>query len=236
MLQNFTHLAEAIRKEYEQKKADKIYYIRHGYIPTWAAEHCTDFERGLKEYSTPAKWEAFKNGAITREKAEAHAITRALKALDKSEKIDLEKLATVAACPAADWLTISVNWTRSKTWGYNPHAIVTTDRTNTEGTASGCGYDKESAAVAHALNDSPAILRILYETAENALKNGYKLPKDGSKWGGVLGYGSGYSILPAFEGGCGCSCFRSIFEKCGYTWKTGRSSDTYNGYTVVKEG
>ncbi len=231
----FPKLAEAIRYEYEKRKVARVHYITRGYMPSWSAEHCTDPERGLKEYSTANKWNAYKNGAITREQAESYAITRALKELDKLEAKELDKLATVAAAPAAEWFTIGVHWTRSKMWGYNPTATVTAQNDTTEGHASGCGYDKESAAVAHALNENPSILRILYDAAEKALKDGATLPTTSDKYRLILGYGCGYDILPYFEGGCGCSCYRSTLEKLGYKWRTGRSTDTFNGYTISKE-
>ncbi len=231
----FPALSQEVRNFYEQKRTEKAAYINAGYMPTWAEEHRTNADRGIQENLTPAKWAAYTAGTLSREKAVELATVRALKKIDKIEKSTLEQLATVAACPAVDWLSISVNWTRSKTWGYNPHAVIMADNATTEGNASGCGYDKESAAVAQALNDNPGILRILYETAEKALKDGYTLSTNGDKWGDILGYGSGYGILPDFEGGVGCSCFRSIFEKCGYTWKTGRSTSTFNGYTVSKD-
>lgn len=232
----FPELEKAIRQEHQERRIAARFYILNGYRKTWAEEHRNEPDRGIKEYSTATRWEQYQNGTIAREKAADLATARAFREIDQREQKELDHLATVAAAYPAEWFTIGVHWVRSKIWGYNPTATVTAEKDTTEGHASGCGYDKESAAVAQALNQNPAILHILYSAAETALQNGYNLPANGGKWGEVLGYGCGYDILPAFEGGCGCSCYRRTLETLGYIWRTGKSTDTYNGYTITKGG
>ena len=108
-------------------------------------------------------------------------------------------------------INISVNWVKSPTWGYNPHATITTSDGNiTEGRASGCGYDKESAAIAAALNQNNGILKLLYN-AKNK-----KMTLKNTNNHDLLGYGSGYGVLPYFEGGVGVSSLLNIFRKMGY--------------------
>lgn len=65
-------------------------------------------------------------------------------------------------------LTISINieYKRNRTWGWNPTATVTASldgvRTDTtKGTASGCGYDKLSAAVCYAFRENPLLQTLL---------------------------------------------------------------------------
>lgn len=65
-------------------------------------------------------------------------------------------------------LTISINieYKRNRTWGWNPTATVTASldgvRTDTTtGTASGCGYDKLSAAVCAAFRKNPLLQTLL---------------------------------------------------------------------------
>lgn len=65
-------------------------------------------------------------------------------------------------------LTISINieYKRNRTWGWNPTATVTASldgvRTDTTiGTASGCGYDKLSAAVCSAFRENPLLQTLL---------------------------------------------------------------------------
>lgn len=65
-------------------------------------------------------------------------------------------------------LTISINieYKRNRTWGWNPTATVTASldgvRTDTTtGTASGCGYDKLSAAACRAFRENPLLQTLL---------------------------------------------------------------------------
>lgn len=65
-------------------------------------------------------------------------------------------------------LTISINidYKRNRTWGWNPTATVTASldgvRTDTTtGMASGCGYDKLSAAVCYAFRENPLLQTLL---------------------------------------------------------------------------
>ncbi len=65
-------------------------------------------------------------------------------------------------------LTISINieYKRSRMWGWNPTAMVTASldgvRTDTtKGMASGCGYDKLSAAVCYAFRENPLLQTLL---------------------------------------------------------------------------
>jgi len=94
------------------------------------------------------------------------------------------------------------------------------------GSIGGCGYDKLSTAVAECLNQVNAVLRPLY------------LMKDkhtGKKNHEYLGYGSGYGILPNFEGGVGVSCYPRIFENVGYEFKTIASGKTFDVFTITKK-
>ena len=87
----------------------------------------------------------------------------------------LQKLEEVEAAELPQVINISVDWHRSSVWGYNPTATVAADYRRTYGKASGCGYDKESAAVANALNANPGILKILYKEKFNIIT--YKIKK-----------------------------------------------------------
>lgn len=61
---------------------------------------------------------------------------------------------------------INVDWHRSRMWGRNPRAEVWANLAGirvdyTNGTVSGCGYDKESAAVDLALKDNPLMQTLM---------------------------------------------------------------------------
>lgn len=42
--------------------------------------------------------------------------------------------------------------------------------------------------------------------------------------------------LPSFDGGVGGECFRSIFEACGYEWRTVASGKLYSCYIIERRG
>lgn len=115
---------------------------------------------------------------------------------------------------------ITVEWTKSKTWGNNPTATVevftNTRRYEYIGTASGCGYDKESASVAQAMNQANELLNLIYTAMDE---------KAESKPYGVNDYDTSIS----FAGGVGMSCYRTICEWLGFKHDEthGKSFDIY---------
>ena len=145
---------------------------------------------------------------------------------EKDRADALAKLEAAEACNPLESVTFSVEWASNKTWGKNPAATVeaysSTRRTTTGGKASGCGYDKESAAIAAACNCNPQFMRMLYDHAEN---------------GGEFSYSVyvGKNGLPFVDGGCGMSCWRSVFTDCGYTFEDvyhGKNADVYKAYKI----
>lgn len=178
----------------------------------------------LKQYTTPKTLEAIKNTAPEEKPAaDILAKMKAKKAREEAKNTAkrLEALALAESCKLPESVNISVEFTRSRTWGSIPHATITAEQRRTFGTASGCGYDKESAAIASAMNQNPEVMRILYDHAES-------------------GEGFPYSVhtfagLPSFDGGCGVSCFRSVFEACGYEWRQVGNGKTFNAYTITRK-
>ena len=203
--QFFPHLFAEIAKDTGAKIAELFCYVANGYYPSWAEEHRTNTDRGLQLYSTVTRWAQYQRGEISREKAVELATRRALKEVEKSHAANLARLERAAEVSTPRNLDIMVMWKKSRTWGANPTAEAMTETARTSGFASGCGYDKESAAIANALNQNPAALRVLYELGEAALARGEsaasKTSCSGYSWGRCIGYGAGYSVLPYFEGG-----------------------------------
>lgn len=244
----FENLKKAIEAETAAKSKDRRFYIENGYYPSWAKEHRKNPDEGLKQYSTPAKWAAYQAGSLSREKAVEIAVKRSAADLVKSQAVKLEKLKTAAAARDLTKIVINVEWKRNKTWGNNPTAeVIVVGEGRYYGHASGCGYDKQSAAVAEALNQSPAVLKALYTLKENGLNTP---PAEGRALNpfaaepvreasvssnSICGYGAGYDILPYFEGGVGVSCFWSILEKCGFVVKSVASGRMFDAYTVERK-
>lgn len=123
---------------------------------------------------------------------------------------------------------IEVDWIRSRMWGSNPKATVNVHYTNgnmdrfVSERISGCGYDKESTATGQALNQCHALLKALYAIKEANMDQSNRA---------CIGYGSGYGLLPYFEGGVGFSCHRRILEVIGL--KVVSDFHSHSGNTAI---
>ena len=177
----------------------------------------------LLRYLTKKQYNNYTNKKITKAQAIKIAMAKEEKEIDKRTENKLKKLETVEKAPKLESFKIIVEWKKNATWGMNPTAILqqwAETWSETTGHASGCGYDKESAAVAEALNKSNSILKELFNYKEKQLKKG-KSDKSKTSCNGVdnrniIAYGAGYSILPYFEGGVGVNCFINIFRLLGF--------------------
>lgn len=166
-------------------------------------------ETALRHHSTARRWEQYQGGHITRQQAEAFAVSRAEKQKAKELNAKLARIENAEKTEVKHAsISIMIEWKRSRTWGYNPTAYVTltaetsageyTKQTAT-GTASGCGYDKESTAVSEALNSLPIIDAELIRAKDACALNDKKMP-----------YGSGYGAMPYIEGGTGMGCVEDV--------------------------
>lgn len=99
-----------------------------------------------------------------------------IKELNKALARDLAHLDKVAAAPVLRSVSVVVEWVKNRTWGNNPHAFATIETAEgcerTEGRASGCGYDKYSAAVTYAIKDNLSIQRAIFEHLNELKKDG----------------------------------------------------------------
>lgn len=233
----FELLKESYLKERENQKAINRFFIENGYCESWCENEKEASDEGLRRYSTETRWNQYTSGKIDREKAVALAVKGMEKAIDKEIAATLEKLEKIEKAPDLQYISINVSYTKNTTWGYNPTATANTNNETTTGHASGCGYDKESAAVASAFNKNYSILKTLYTIKENALKAGLsdfsKTACTGVDNRTTCGYGSGYSVLPYFEGGVGVDCFWDILKKAGFTTRCNYGKHE-NYYTVSK--
>lgn len=141
----------------------------------------------------------------------------------KRLKADLAKLGDAIKADDPDDITISVNWNRSRTWGMNPAVVVSAGGETTEGSASGCGYDKESAAVAAAMNKNASVRRLWCSFAEGGFKFPYSMVCDND------------SPIPFMDGGCGMSSVRAVFEALGYDWYE-HHGKAFDYYRATKKG
>lgn len=225
-------LMDAVIEHYQKERENIAHYVERGYYPHWNKEHCTDSDKGLKQYSTPKKWEKYKSGTLPRADAVNLATVRAWREVDAYEKEKADAIIAAQDAPDVYEIIINVTWHRSRTWGYCPTVNAKIRTANGwsyyNGRAGGCGYDKESAAIAEALNASPSVLKLLYIKEIDALTAG----RDRRDF---IGYGSGYGILPYFEGGVGVYSHCRIFENCGYTFETVASDKMFTVYRIYKK-
>lgn len=237
-MKEFTMIKKNVTEDSRKRTEERAFYIENGFLPTWAEEHRKASDEGIKRYSTELRWKQYITGEISREKAVKLATKRALKEIEKDTAAQLEKLDRVAQAADLTYISISIEWVRSRTWDYNPHVEIRTNTGFYNGTASGCGYDKESAAIAEAFNQCDSVLKALYTLKENGLQAGQsdesKTAACGRSNGSICGYGAGYGSIPYFEGGAGASCFWEILRKCGYK-TTGHHAKHSDFYSVEKE-
>ena len=128
-------------------------------------------------------------------------------------------------------ILIAIEWKKSRTWGNNPYAEVKIFYNNNHieiftGSASGCGYDKRSAATAEALNKCELLKALLYKAENKRLKNHSEVTRRD-----FIGYGSGYGAIPRFEGGVGFRSHETILNNLNFkTSLYDESSQTYDIY------
>jgi len=172
----------------------------------------------------------------------AYLIDRKQKSVYKSIEREVKKINAVSNAGILLDVKISIEWKRSAMWGSNPKAECWYSYTNKDGdyqsgyvvsgSIGGCGYDKQSTAVADCLNQINEVLKLLYTLKNDNHVGTVKNENDLNR--SLFGYGSGYGILPSIEGGVGVSCYNPIFNKLGYEFKTVASGKTYDVYTISK--
>ena len=120
--------------------------------------------------------------------------------IEKKRARDLKKLDMIAQAEPLQYVEARVEWHKSRTWGYNPRAEGWTSGGHYDtGTASGCGYCKESTAIEQALSQSLSLQRFIIENL-GKLKNEYGIE---TRWG----------IAHLSIGGKGVSTLLNIFRK-----------------------
>ena len=177
-----------------------------------------------KDRLTAAQYNHLKNGNLKRFK---ELVRKQIEKEEVKKQIVkngcLLKIQDMKKAGSLKHLKITVEWTRSQTWGYNPHVNAWAQYTNigtlyNTGSASGCGYDKESAAVASAINDiiKPFILKNFSTLKDPAI------------------YGVCDHAL-CFDGGVGMSSFLKAFRACGYDVHESHGK-SFDSYIIVKKG
>lgn len=215
---------ELLTAEYKADRQKQIElnteYITHGYMSTWHNNvEKQENDNGIRRYSTDRRWEQYQAGEITRDQAVAYAVKRMTKEEEKTTVAGLAKLERIAAVDDLTFATVNVTYSRY----YNASVESWTNGGRFNGHAGGYGYDKTSAAVAEAFNKDDVMLKVLYDLKEKGLSGGQddnsdtSITRHDNRY--IIGYGSGYSVLPYYEGGVGIECYQSILNKAGYNFQ-----------------
>lgn len=119
-------------------------------------------------------------------------------------------------------IRIDVNWKKNQTWGANPTAEIWTDEYLGESSSvGGCGYDKESTAIAEPFNRSTqmAKIAIIAKYLDTKFKDLDWKEKD-EKGIYAYSYGVRFSIFHDngiyWESGVGASSFMNCIRTAGY--------------------
>ena len=170
---------------------------------------------------TDSFWDAKKGIRITNPTKKDRE--REIKYWEKKKELELSRLEVVNDIPDLEYIKIKVEWKRNRTWGWNPTAEVwTTGCYYGKGNASGCGYDKESASIEHALIDSPSLQRFII----------HNLSKLKDKYGVETKYGLAHLSI----GGKGVNTLLELFRAMKNWEITEMHGTMFDGYEIRKRG
>lgn len=207
----YENLRKAVRAEYEHRasvNADRILAV------TTRGGATKESVNAANMWATKSMRAKFESGETCLDCYLARAEKRMRVALEKDMRAALAKIDTIETAEKPERFVLWVDWKKSRTWGKNPHTELIVGGDTYRGTASGCGYDKESTAIAEVLNIYPGTLKILYDVKEAALAGDGDISNENA-----IGYGAGYGVLPYYEQGVGVNTLVAILEKGGYEVK-----------------
>lgn len=210
-------MAKHIRNYSAVKKAMKEYFDRE---EKTAKKRLEQAEKDLKEYDGP------ESGIAERKRNVADRREYLEKYLSKYKAQWEARLEAADKAGKLFEINISVHWSKSRTWGMNPHAEAWvcfedpkygTRSAYGEDRASGCGYDKRSAAMSGALclackkkDDEERKTSCMLGRASIdrfVIEHGEKLWKE---------YAIDRTPFPHLcFGGKGASCFTRLFRRIG---------------------
>ena len=210
---NMKNVVESIQNSAQKVATDRAAFIRK------EAQTAADIrdKRNLRNYCTPKQFDrlaAMQDGEPIPAADLDKMTAKAARQIERDAAEAINKAQTVAQLDAPQFIRLYITWTRSAVWGWNPHCTLTTwtesgsgyrDET-THGRASGCGYDKTSAACAEALNASNIVRGALVRFVNDG----------GSNYGVYTSDTLNYPVCPYFEGGCGMGTITETLRKMGY--------------------
>lgn len=150
--------------------------------------------------------------------------TRRIEEIMKESARTAGEVKTVCAASMPEFIDVTVEWKKNRTWGANPRAEVRTGANFYESRSiGGCGYDKESTATAECFNKDAGIKK----AALVALYRNAHLPKNRRH---IYRVNFFHCNAPYFEGGCGFSSHRHVLELAGYRLVYQSGGKMFNTY------
>ena len=228
---NLNELKKAVKTESINWAQDSIKYLDE----LEAIQQKEDYIKGHRYYKKPIE-SVYKKNQATTDTQKIKVLKNLIKSYyEKFLNKDIADIENAEVLLNSDLkinkIVIAIEWKKSATWGNNPHAEVKVFYNNNQietftGSASGCGYDKRSAATAQAFNKCEALKALLYKAENKRLKNHSEVTRRD-----FIGYGSGYSSVPRFEGGVGFRSHETILNNLNFkTSLYDESSATYDLY------
>lgn len=211
---------ELVKRAKEQSSTREYYPTKEKLLEAWfIKERFTKKE--LKELCSKSYEQIIK--------ANSSKVIEEYKKIFEQTKSKIEKIC-ISNTP--NFISVSVEWFNSRTWGATPQAEVRTgENYHISRKVGGCGYDKESTATAECFNKDMEILKI-------ALISLYK--KEHSKKYLGSGYGASLNLWGvSFSSGVGFNCHELIITNSGFYKVTARNSGKmYNSYNfdMIKRG
>lgn len=133
--------------------------------------------RELKRYATEKRYKQFVDGEISLSQLKEFVTKRFIRKAERYEKELTAKVQALSKIETPTYVIISYWYVRSKTYGNNSVKckVETFDKRwelieESNSTASGCGYDKESASIGDALFDNESIHKLWYSSGVGATK------------------------------------------------------------------
>ena len=207
----YENLRKVVRAEYEHRasvNADHILAV------TTRGGATTESVNAANRWATKGMRAKYESGETCLDCYLARAEKRMRVTLEKDMRVALAKIDTIETAEKPESFVLWVDWKKSRTWGMNPYTELIVGGDTYRSKAIGCGYDKESAAIAEVLNICPGTLKILYDVKEAALAGDGDISNENA-----IGLGAGYGALPYYERGIGVSSLVAVLEKCGYNVK-----------------
>lgn len=218
----FKKVNESLKKCIEIAKDNKttreFYPTKEKLLDAWYLKDRFT-KKELKELSTKSYEQIIK--------IDAKRVIEEYKATAEKTKKEIEK---ICFSNVPDFINVSVEWFKSRTWGANPQAEVRTgENYEISSKIGGCGYDKESIATAECFNRDLSILKV-------ALISLYRCEHSKKYLGSC--YGAKIDLWGvSFNGGVGFNCHRSIIEGSNlYRLTASNSGKMFSSYNFSKKG